>query len=323
MVVAHHASNQIAATQSHLEFGFGVSGVDLFFVISGFIMAVTSTDMSPIEFVKRRIVRVVPLYWLLTLSMICIALVAPSLFKTLRFSAGTVVESLLFVPHSSLSFPGMAWPVLVPGWTLNFEMFFYAMFSLSLFLPVRSRTPALVAAFAMLIVVGFLFGPFDSPVFSTYTSPLLAEFVSGVLIGHLWLRGLVRLTASTSSLAIVCGAGLLVLRNDPPFMQFNPMLGAVLVVVGSLHSSIGHWHNRTLRALGDSSYSIYLTHIFTLGALREVWVKTAHADDSATSAWLFMITSLLICAVAGWFTYRWLEQPLLRWFSARWFSRSV
>jgi hypothetical protein len=62
-------------------------------------------------------VRVVPLCWLLTLLMVAVALVAPGLFKTLKVQASTLAQSLLFIPHFSQSFPGVVWPLLVPGWT--------------------------------------------------------------------------------------------------------------------------------------------------------------------------------------------------------------
>jgi exopolysaccharide production protein ExoZ len=162
---------------SLVPWAFGTSGVDLFFVISGFIRVVTTsgTGMGPGEF-WRRASR--PLYWLLTLLMIAVALVAPGLFKTLKVAPSTLVQSLLFIPHFSQSFPGVVWPLLVPGWTLNFEMFFYAVFGLALLLPERNRLLPLVTFFVMLTAIGLVFGPFASAAAQTYTHPMLLEFAA-------------------------------------------------------------------------------------------------------------------------------------------------
>lgn len=317
MVVAHHATNQIAGVSDHVAFNFGPSGVDLFFVISGFIMVVTTSDLGPQEFMKRRILRVVPLYWLLTISMIGAALVAPGLFKTLRFSTETVVKSLLFIPHHSLGFPGVPWPVLVPGWTLNYEMFFYLIFALSLFLPVALRLGALALVFGVLIALGYALGPFERVELQTYTSPLLFEFICGAAIAHLWFRERVNFPVWMSICTVAMGVFLLVQRDQAPLGYFNQMLGAVLLIVGALNGRFGRWRNRTLLALGDASYSTYLTHIFTLGMVRAVWVKVVPNANTAVAAWTFMVFAMVLCAAIGWLSYRWIELPLLHQFNRR------
>src|SRR5229473_1548571 len=134
MVVWHHSLIQVPGVAQFIALPeFGPSGVDIFFVISGFIMLVITAgkEVTPAEFIRQRVIRVVPLYWLTTLLMLGCAVVVPTAFKTLQFSPAAVAKSLLFVPYDSLSFPGHAWPVLVPGWTLNYEMFFYGLFAAS------------------------------------------------------------------------------------------------------------------------------------------------------------------------------------------------
>jgi len=100
-----------------------------------------------------------------------------------------ILASLFFVPHYNPSYPGKIFPVLVPGWTLNYEMFFYLVFAICLFLPARLRLAGLVGTLGALVAAGWI-AAVSSPVAVTYTNPLLLEFLAGVLIGYCWRRGL-------------------------------------------------------------------------------------------------------------------------------------
>ena len=235
-VVWHHATNQVAGMAAFVPWGFGVSGVDVFFVISGFIMVVTTWDrrITPTEFWRRRFLRVVPLYWLLTLAMVAIALAAPSLFKSLKVAPATLLESLLFVPHFSQSFPGNVWPLLVPGWTLNFEMFFYVVFGTLLVLPRTARMQTLVAALVGLVAIGTLLGPFENAAAQTYTHPMLLEFAGGALLGAWWKSGPRTLPAADALVLLAAGAWMLFLRDRGPLGAASPIVGATLVVAGAL-----------------------------------------------------------------------------------------
>ena len=325
MVVWFHAADQLPGVNALIPNTFGNSGVDLFFVISGFIMVVTTqgATISPFEFMRRRIIRVVPLYWMLTVAMVGAALMAPSLFRTLIVTPLALVESLLFIPHYSNSFPAMAWPLLVPGWTLNFEMFFYLVFALALALPARWRLAALAAVFASLVVAGVALGPFDNAAATVYTSLIMLEFVSGAVIGTWWLRRRADPPRVASALMIVAGFALLLVRNAAPLGTWTQMIGAVLVVSGALNAAFAGWRMPVLRALGDSSYSLYLTHIFALGGLRVVWLHTAGASIDAKSITGFMLTSLIACALLGYACWRWVETPVTRLLQAAGRPRAV
>jgi exopolysaccharide production protein ExoZ len=316
MVVWHHSLIQVPGVSRFIALPeFGPRGVDLFFIISGFIMVVTTAgkEITPGEFIRLRVIRVVPLYWLMTLLMIGCAVIVPTAFKTLLFSPAAVVKSLLFVPYDSLSFPGQAWPVLVPGWTLNYEMFFYALFAVSLLVPERYRLAPLVATLATLVLVGAWAEP-ASPILATYTNPRLLEFAAGAVIGHLWSRGLLRVNPLISGAGI--GLGIYLLFMDGDATPRTPIVGAALIVAGCLNPALAELQSRLLLALGDASYSIYLTHLFTLAALRIVWVR-AMPPKSLGFAIAFMTLALIVCAAAGFAVYRWVEKPLTGWLRGR------
>ena len=103
----------------------------------------------------------------------------------------------------------------------------------------------------------------------------------------------------------------------------NELLGASLVVAGVLHPRVSLLRSRLLQALGDASYSLYLTHLFTLGVMRVVWVRLLPGEPTWVSAWTFMFAALFMCALAAHFTYLWMEKPLLRWLSPKRSSERV
>ena len=319
MVVWFHSVEQVPGVSPYFAAGFGNSGVDLFFVISGFIMVATTLDNAPtpLDFMRRRIIRVVPLYWLLTLTMVALAMVMPGLFRTLIVAPWTLIESLLFIPHFSDSFPNMVWPLLVPGWTLNYEMFFYVIFACSLLLPTRIRLPALALVFGALVTIGLTLGPFDGPFARVYLSPLLIEFVGGAAIATWW--GLHRPMPGrlVSAVLLALGFVLLACRDMPPLGAFTEMLGAAMMVLGALEPAFARWHVWPLRALGDSSYSLYLTHLFTLGLLRVVWVHFVPPIQSPAEASAYLAVALTSACLVGWLSFRFVETPVLHWLNAR------
>ena len=132
--------------------------MDLFFVISGFVMVWASWDTfgrwrAVAPFVWRRIVRIVPLYWLLTAATVAVAVAAPgSVSDGVRDGWGYIAASFAFVPWRRAD--GFVQPVLRVGWTLNYEMLFYALVACALPLPRRVALPVLLAALAALVMAG-------------------------------------------------------------------------------------------------------------------------------------------------------------------------
>jgi exopolysaccharide production protein ExoZ len=257
-----------AAERSGGHFVIGAAGVDVFFVISGFIMWVISQKrpVTPLRFFGDRLRRVVPIYWMATAAMCAGALAG--LFPNLTLTVGHAVGSFLFIPHRSPD-GGQIWPVLVQGWTLNYEMFFYAVFALVLLLPSARRLPVLAAVFLLLAGCGLL-SDSRNPLFRTYTSPLLLEFLLGILIGRLWLSG--RIPSAKAGVALIalslCGFAFVGVTLE----GFNPLvLGplAALLLVGTLalEDAGAIPRSRLFSYVGDGSYSIYLWHTFAISAV--------------------------------------------------------
>ncbi|WP_119255157.1 acyltransferase family protein [Shinella zoogloeoides] len=296
-----------AAERSGHAFAIGAAGVDVFFVISGFIMwvIVERRPVTPGRFLAERIRRIVPVYWLATGVMVAGALAG--LFPNLVLTAGHVAASLFFVPARSPS-SGELWPVLVQGWTLNYEMFFYAAFAACLLLPARLRLPVMAAGFCLLVAFGLAVDG-DAPLFVTYTRPIILEFVAGMLIGRLWLAG--RVPGRSAALGLI-GLGLagfaVIGLFRLPFDEWTCGPLACMLVCGTAaldrHGGIARFTVPAM--LGDASYSIYLWHTFAISVVAKIGAKAALPPS------LVLLLSACAGVAAGLCAYRLVERPLLR-----------
>jgi exopolysaccharide production protein ExoZ len=307
-----------AAERTGHHFAIGAAGVDVFFVISGFIMWVISErrPVSPLSFLRDRIQRIAPIYWLATALMVIGGLVG--LFPNLVLSNAHVLSSLLFIPLRSPS-SGEIWPVLVQGWTLNYEMFFYAVFALTLLLPRSRRLLAIAGCFSALVAIGFAVDS-GNALFVTYTRPIILEFVAGMIVAELWLRGRVPGAFSGLLLVVIAFSGFAALAAlRLPFDEF--ILGplAVMLVLGTLALEAQGWFrpSRLPMMLGDASYSIYLWHTFAISVV----VKACGMMGIGP------LTSALLAVVAGTalgvFAYLLIEKPLAKRLRSGFFSRPV
>jgi len=319
VVVVFHANIRLpqiinADVSNFLE--IGAAGVDLFFVISGFIMWVITHNRpkSPKEFMLKRIARIVPLYWCVTLIT---ALLALTVMTWITVTPEHVIKSLLFIPHESPSQPGNNWPILIPGWTLNYEMFFYAIFAACLFLPGKQCFYAILTLLVGLVGLGFI-TDFKNPIFQEYTNPLLLEFAMGVLIGAMWLN---KLTPKGLFAGLLCLAGVIALLAsafiDTNIKELRVLywgIPSALIVMSSLNFVLPKHLDKTLLLIGDASYSIYLSHTIGLTFLAKAWTAVPFAFfKTEMSSWLYLLLGLIGSCVGGIILYYILEKPSEKW----------
>lgn len=251
-------------------FGVGASGVDIFFVISGFIIAYTADpDRGLLHFAWRRIVRIVPLYWTLTLGLTAIAIVMPSLLNSTLVDVGSLLKSLFFIPYERGD--GSIRPILFLGWTLNYEMFFYTLYALCIGIGFRSSVAPLVLVLAI-VAAGRLF-TFDSVIWRFYTNPIIVEFAIGILLCMLFRRYAGMFSKAMPYLIPAALAAFAAKLAIPGMTSiWVTALAAALLVAAAISVPIA----RTPLAaffvlLGDASYSLYLSHPYVL----QLWVKTS------------------------------------------------
>lgn len=308
-------------------FTLGAGGVDLFFLISGFIMVVTSEELSGREFMRRRLIRIVPLYWLSTLVFIAAASVLPQRDGQ-DLSVPAIATSFLFLPYARPD--GTIQPLNPVGWTLNEEMLFYVLFAASLLLPRRLRVAASVGALGGIVLAGALLRP-ETTALRFWSSPIVLEFGLGMLVGALYRRGarLPRGSAVILSAVAIALYGWQIGQPEPGewwrlIAWGGPALLLLLAATLGLSPPStrspgnGHlpraarWMGRGLEALGDASYSLYLLHLPALLVLRHLAGRLDLPWDAAATPWLFATVATAFAIGVASASYRLVERPLTR-----------
>jgi exopolysaccharide production protein ExoZ len=324
LVLASHALLYPLLSQPLVYGRLGWLGVILFFVISGFIMVTVTAGgrFEGLKFLRRRVQRVVPLYWVFTLVAAALALIAPQLFKTTVFDGQQLLLSLAFVPFYNPASHGIH-PLYKLGWTLNYEMFFYVSFALLAMVTVRRRVMALTIAYLGLAIVGQVWAP-EGAIAQFYTSYMPLAFIAGAWLGLAYIEG--RLARISSAMTGLVGA-LALVGIVEGFSWGGEAVEEIAAFAGFLAFAIGavalfvRYDGKVPRfalmeRTGDASYSIYLAHIFAVALVAGVWLRLFGADGPGSG---LAITGLSILGGVGigLVLYRFLEKPLLDWFRRR------
>jgi exopolysaccharide production protein ExoZ len=295
------------------------AGVDVFFVISGFVMVYASRTLFARNgavgiFLARRVARIVPLYWLTTTAYLVLALAAPTLLNGALLSPGFVALSYLFIPVARPD--GLVQPLYSLGWTLNYEMMFYLVFAAAIALPRRAAVSAVAGALVGLVVIGRL-APLPQP-FGFWTEPILLEFGVGVVLGLLRTEGVTlglvpRLALGTAGAALLAAQGGAETAGMARAIGWGLPAACLVAACGLGADDRTRDDTRLARvwaALGDASYALYLLHPFVLRGTRALLQGVGAA--STTGPLAFLALGLTIAAVASWLVYRFVEIPLTR-----------
>ena len=335
VVLAH--STAMVNERMHLDmfkWRAGWSGVDIFFVISGFVMAISSGGlMQRVNgwkiFITRRLIRIVPLYWVATTIKLVAILVLPSLALDSPLELWNTIASYLFIPtfdDKSL----LAAPLLKVGWTLNYEMLFYAIFTMALLLG-KSPLKFTATIFALAVAINIFSTP-SVPFLYGFLEPILMEFVMGMLVAKLCMRvntinAVLNIEArhgaknfidkfiqyiSTTKVGAIIGAiavlaSFTIMFNcaEQPmwwrwaYWGLPSMVIVTVVALGEL--ALRKVIPKLLATLGDSSYSLYLFHTFTVPLLGTLMLKLKLAQPTLALAACIVISPIVCLAIYAWF----------------------
>ena len=316
VLLSHAVEGPLAVGESGSHpFAVGASGVDLFFVISGFIMW-SSTARRPGDvrgFWRARAVRIVPLYWIYT--FLYLIWYAYNNEIPAAFSYSEIVKSLLFIPFTN-SFNDTSVPILGAGWTLNYEALFYLIFGLGLLV----RWPAWrFAGVCSVLVLLCLCRPFidKSNAFAfRFTSPLFLEFAAGMAIAILLSSRRVRIPPWAGAVLVLIGGVCLGfaaghLSAAPRTIIFG--IPAALILLGAvvLEPVLDRRRFPPLKLLGDASYSIYLSHGLVLSILLSALAGGLPMAPSGIATFMVIVISIAVATGGGLLSFWLLERPLL------------
>jgi exopolysaccharide production protein ExoZ len=307
-------------TDAHGQLTVGDAGVDLFFVISGFIMLYVHGDDfgcpgAVQNFVSRRLLRIVPLYWMLTTVAVIFLIFAPQLFTTHYggIDLAWIAGSYLFLPVAPPG--GAVSPVVGVGWTLSYEMFFYAVFAGALLLPRKPGLRLVCLGFVSLVAAGTLLKA-SGAWLDLLTSWLLLDFLMGVAIAW-WVltRGEISRTAGYVLLASgLCCLAVTVVWTPPEQGPLRFLLWGIpaAVIVFAMCSvrvadSRPGGFGRVMSVLVDASYSIYLFQFFALPAWARA-MRTVRMEAIPFDANVLILTALVTASGVGCWLL--LERPL-------------
>lgn len=309
------------------------AGVDLFFVISGFVIVYASRhsfgqSKGPKDFILRRLIRIVPLYWLATTAVLLFHWLAKGAEETSRLGVAVVAGSYGFFPVDGHGFGAdFPFPLLDLGWTLNYEMYFYVVFAPFLLLPRRMAVLLAAGVLASTTVLAAIWPP-DSIALRFWSQPIILEFVLGALIGLARLEG-VRLPALAGPALLA--AGLLLWAGVDTFALGGGIVapanygllraavdgGAAALVVAA--ATLCPWPAvpraaSFLVAMGGGSYALYLFHPFGL-KLMEYALSLARPPAAAGPLLLVLFVAGMAAVAQAIHVYA--EQPVGRWLTRR------
>ena len=317
----------------------GALGVWIFFIISGFIMSYTNYDNfgvsgAPGRFMASRIIRIVPIYWLAT---------AVEVALRLRHGSGLDVHrlicSLFFIPVAVEPGTTAAMrPTLGVGWTLNYEMMFYACFALVLFLSRRKGLAVLLLAMTGVVWAGTFFKPIadtrdPTSLIAFYSAPIILLFGVGVLIGavarlfegvHAHGSSAVLLSVLAAILVVDISLFATFVGSYPAAIEwlvtFWIISAACVVLCAMVRIDDTGWFIQKLVRLGDASYSLYLFHFLTIIAVEKLWWWCFGGNGS----WIFVSVAAAAAILASTAIHLFVEQPvcnrlrqLIAWVEAR------
>jgi exopolysaccharide production protein ExoZ len=255
--------------------------------------------------------RIVPLYWLMTAGLILTFLLAPKLLNVPIEGWRSIVTSFFFIPD--LRGNGEVRPIMALGWSLNYEMFFYAVFAVCLLAPLRRAALYLTGFFVGIAILGATLKP-QSIALAYWTDSIVLEFLVGALLA-LACRAKFMIGAAAAWGLIALGVALAVALG--PFWGMDQILPrcvsdglpAMLIVAAAAFGPrlSASWIVTPLVVLGDASYSLYLTHPFAIRPMLNIWMAL---DGGALPFSLYVMLCLLAAIAAALVVYRWIERPI-------------
>lgn len=323
VVLLHCSRNSIETLHKNFFanfFEFGGAGVDIFFVLSGFIITYTNlkfiakTDAFGF-FIKRRIVRIYPTYWIIISLFLLLQVLLPSFYRShFSFDLKNILSTYLLFPQH----------IMVNGvsWTLSYEIFFYLLFSLSFFIPQKKWSFCLAMLYAAIIILLPIFSSYDFEKGNAWVSliifPMNVEFFMGILaaviIPKISNKAALPLIVS-GSIIFLTSAIFSDLKYNLVANTFNRVIlfgiPSLLIITGLVKYELSNKIKvyTVFLLLGEASYSLYLIHLPVVAASIKILSILKVKNDIL----IHCIIILIVCIIcyASIVFYKFVEKPII------------
>jgi len=341
LAVVYYHTGFMLYKNVHTDF----QGVSIFFVISGFIMTYITQDADN-KFLIRRIIRIVPLYWIITaVAFLCFSILFPTMGHFLHnrdslseagfinllvdnagaFSSHILVllKSFFFIPYKNEA--GNLHPYLEVGWTLNLEMLFYLIIGVMLLFKTKRAT--ILACFVLIGIKVLDFSLTDSSkVLDFYSHGYTTFFILGVFSYYAWLiLGRIhflrkKLVLFPIGFVVLCAYFAINTFGCHRYYSSYIIPFSVILMALLLHSSGLRYAWKPSIILGDASYALYLTHTVWIGIQQPLSIKMIPILKTDTIIGMF-VALIMSCIIAIFVHYK-IEKPTIRMLQRRFITRS-
>lgn len=306
----HPPENPIISNAMRLTVHLGDIGVYVFFVISGYIMSYTTKNKDfgvnySIQFLKKRINRIYPLYWIYLTVLVVLWYFGLAL-RAQDFEIEKIIFNYLLIPFG-VSDGKIDTPVMSQSWTLSYEMFFYIAFAIIIFLDVKKER---IIGYLTALFLALFFAAYFNLLPSTeanifFSKWLIFLFIAGVIIerNENFMHKLEGKVSDVFLWTLALAFILLAIYIEKP--QYVDCIISVLILMTILPIQ---GKNKTLLDIGDASYTIYLTHNFIVMGYG-ILVKKSPGIFMSTIAGA---VTVLICIPFGLALYKLVENKIHR-----------
>jgi exopolysaccharide production protein ExoZ len=295
-------------------------GVDLFFVISGFVMVIVSRGrfqnvVETQRFLFNRLSRIYPTYWLYFFITLGVYLWQPSLVNS-SHGGSNLWMSFLLLPNERVL-------LVMVAWSLVFELWFYLLFSAFMCLREKSLPWLLLGWAGVIVVFNLLFNWQDySPALKIMLHPYALEFIVGSALALFFYgphSGRLPSSLLWVALAVALLLGFpLIYLSGLYASEGLPRMVAVGLTFGALTLSLALLERRSLikvptflTAVGDMSYTLYLSHLLVLGVIGRAWQMIGAWPSSPWDNVFFAVLMMTAVLCYGWVGYHFYEKPIL------------
>lgn len=291
---------------SHVGFGDSYftqiafsAGVNLFFCISAFLMMYTTENKKPKNFIAKRLIRLVPLYWLLTIM----TFVAASTVNGIIDDVPTIEElmkSLFFVPYvrDGIKTAGVIRPIVGPAWTLRFDVWFLFVFALSMKINHKIRGFISCIICMVFMVLGHILPV--SPVTKTLEHEFWFNFIFGIVTYYIWvfIRDRINWQNGAKIIAsIVLCIAIFILFSANKSIYFSILSAFIILLLSLLLMSEVHVP-KCIMEFGKMSYSFYLTHYYVILILARFFDFDTFTVSTCIGTVIAIVLSLIVAYVS-------------------------